>query len=136
MRTLFVILLSVAPFLYAGAQTGDSHPPVGKYYVYRFEGGGNAVYAFDFTLIRKSSQNKTGLYELEIGKDGKDKSQSSGEYQYNADTKTIIWLSGPFATSEQYKQGPNNRDAGKVIQKGNAFTIILNNSLRGSTQSL
>jgi len=127
MRTLSLILILLATGFCVSAQTGDTHPSTGKYNVYR----GDGSTAFDFTLIRKSSPSRTGLYELEVGKDGKDKGQSSGEYQYNSDTRTITWLSGPFAT-DQYKPGPSNRDAGKVMQKGSGFTIVLNNNLKAT----
>ena len=126
MRTLLSILIILATGFSASAQTGDTHPATGKYNVYD-----NGTVVFDFTLIRKSSSNRTGLYELSVGKDGKDRSQSSGEYQYDPSTKTITWLSGPFA-SDQYKQGPNNRDAGKVSQKGSSFIIVLTNNLKAN----
>jgi hypothetical protein len=131
MRTLFIFMLLVS-CSYIHAQTGDTHPSTGKYNVYRFDSYGNSTYAFNFTLIRKSADNKTGLYELEIGNNEKDKGQSSGEYQYDAATKTISWLSGPFTVGE-YKPGPANKDAGKVLQKGTKFTIILSNNYRGSS---
>jgi hypothetical protein len=127
MRTLLLsIFIMLATGFCASAQTGDTHPATGKYNVYD-----NGTVLFDFTLIRKSSPGRTGLYELSVGKDGKDRGQSSGEYQYDPDTKTITWLSGPF-TSDQYKPGANNREAGKVLQKGSSFIIVLNNNLRAN----
>lgn len=136
MRILLLTIMFLSAGWCAGAQTNDTHPATGKYNVYRIDAHGNATSAFDFTLIRKSSDNKTGLYELAVGKDAKDKSQSTGEYQYNAATKTITWLSGPFATDDQYKPGPANRDAGKVTSKGAGYIITLSNSYRATNSSL
>jgi hypothetical protein len=116
----------------AGAQTNDTHPATGKYNVYRVDAHGGATSAFDFTLIRKSSDSKNGLYELAVGKDAKDKSQSTGEYQYNAATKTITWLSGPFATDDQYKPGPSNANAGRVMVKGSGYVITLSNGYKAT----
>lgn len=132
MRILLLSLMFLLAGWGAGAQTNDTHPATGKYNVYRIDAHGNASSAFDFTLIRKSSDNRTGLYELAVGKDTKDKSQSTGEYQYDAATKTITWLSGPFATDDQYKPGAANANAGRVTVKGSGFVITLSNSYKAT----